>query len=212
LEPQEPDDGPLDPELEALPEPRRPWRKTTLATMAITAAAAASVAWSLREPAAFAVFRGPPVELGSLTHVQPAAAVDNAWVHGEGTLGPRSIEYERPVDRDRYRVAPLEDNPRVWVELRVPGGLESEHYVAPNSFVGRFVPFEKVGLRHTALMSAIETTFGKPPASDAWLLIDGEAPATTNWAVGLVALFVAFALFNVWGIVHLLRPGATAHR
>jgi hypothetical protein len=133
-------------------------------------------------------------------------------VHGEGTLGPRSIEYERPVDRDRYRLAPLEDNGRVWVELRIPAGIDSEHYVAPNSFVGRFVPFSKAGLRHASLESAIETAFGAPPSGDAWLLIDGEAPGTTSWAAGLVALFAAFALFNVWGVVHLLRPGAAAHR
>ncbi len=200
----------IDPELEALPEPRRPWRRTTLGVMVVTAVLSLWMAWSLRAPARFAAWLGPPRELGALTHVQSDSSLENAWVHGTGALGPTSVEYSRPLDHDRYRVAPLEDDARVWVELRIPEEIEPEHYVAPNSFVGRFVPLDAAGLRHGALASAIASALGKPPPSDAWVLVDGEAPATTRWAVGLVALFLAFAVFNVWGVIR-LASNAKAH-
>jgi hypothetical protein len=48
---------------------------------------------------------------------------------------------------------------------------------------------------------------GRPPLpGDAWLLIDGEGPSTTRWTLGLGALLVAFAVFNLLGLVRLLRP------
>jgi hypothetical protein len=197
---------PTDPELEALPVPRRPWRRATLATMVVVAALSLFAAWALLATARFSLQKGPPRELGSLTNVQLGVALENTWAHGEADLVEKSVEYRRPLDPDRFRLAEVEGARDLWVELRIPAGIEPEHYVPPNSFVGRIVPFGKAGLRHAALGDAIAGAFGRRPAADAWLLIDGEAPATTRWAWGLIALFTAFAAFNVWGVVKLLRP------
>lgn len=197
---------PTDPELEALPVPRRPWRRATLATMVAVAALSISAAWALLPTARFSLQKGPPRELGSLTNVQLGAELENAWAHGEAELAERSVQYRRPLDPDRFRLAEVEGNRSFWVELRVPAGIEPEHYVPPNSFVGRIVPFAKAGLRHAALTDAIGGAFGRRPAADAWLLIDGEAPATTRWVWGLIGLFIALATFNVWGVVRLLKP------
>lgn len=196
----------LDPELEALPGPRRPWRRATLGTMAVTAAAALALAASLWPLVAYALRGGGPVELGTLTGVQPGEKDVGSWVHATGALAGRGIEYQRPLDSDRFRLVQVEGNQRLWVELRIPKGIEPEHYVAPNSFVGRLAPLASAGIRHGALPEAIESSFGKPPGGDAWLLVDGESPATTRWAAALSALLVAFAVFNLWGLVHLLRP------
>jgi hypothetical protein len=200
----------LDPELEALPGPRRPWRRATLGTMAVTAAAALALASSLWPLVAYALQGGGPVELGPLTGVQPGRKDVGSWVHATGALAGRGIEYQRPLDSDRFRLVQVDGNQRLWVELRIPKGIEPEHYVAPNSFVGRLTPLASAGIRHGALPDAIESSFGKPPGGDAWLLVDGESPATTRWAAALSALLVAFALFNVWGLVHLLRPAREA--
>lgn len=199
---------PTDPELEALPEPRRPWRRTTLATMAVTSVLSAAAACALVPTARFSLQKGPPRELGSLTHVQLGQNLENAWAHGEAELGERSVEYQRPLDSDRFRLAEVMDNPHLWVELRIPSGIEPEHYVPPNSFVGRVVPFASAGIRHAALAEAIESGLGRPPPVDAWLFIDGEAPATTRWSGGLIVLFAAFAAFNAWGVVRLVKPVA----
>jgi hypothetical protein len=42
--------------------------------------------------------------------------------------------------------------------------------------------------------------------ADAWLLIDGEAPATTRWTLGVLALLLGFMGFSVYGLCKLLRP------
>lgn len=174
--------------------------------MAVTAVLALWLAGSLLSQARYALESGPPRELGSLTHVQLTPDMENSWVHGDAELADRSVEFRRPLDSDRFRLAEVAGNPAVWVELRVPAGVEAEHFVPPNSFVGRFIPFAKLGLRHSALSEAVKAAFGNPPPPSAWLLVDGEAPATTRWTLGLIGLFLAFAAFNVWGVVRLLRP------
>jgi len=196
----------LDPELEALPGPRRPWRKATLLTMGLTVALSGWIISGLSAQAVFALRGGAPRELGSLTNVQLTPNLENVWVHGAAELADRSIEYRRPLDADRYRLSEVKGNGNVWVELRIPSGIEPEHYVPPNSFVGRLVPFEKTGLRHRALADDVAEALGHPPSPNAWLLIDGEAPATTRWTLGLILLFLAFVLFNVWGIARLFAP------
>src|ERR1041385_6631335 len=123
---------PIDPELEALPLPRRPWRRATLVTMAVTACLCLVLADSLVSEARYSLESGPPRGLVSLTHVQRGTALANAWVHGEAELASRSVEYRRPLDPDRFRLAAVADNPRLWVELRVPAAMEPDRYVPPN--------------------------------------------------------------------------------
>jgi hypothetical protein len=174
--------------------------------MAATAVAALAVAWSLRSLVTYASRTGPPRELGDLTQVRLGPDGANTWVHTVGALAGRGVEYRRPLDSDRFRLVQAEQNPKLWVELRIPSDLEAERYVPPNSFVGRLVPLREAGLRHDAIAEAVKTALGDAPASDAWVLVDGDAPATTRWAMGLVTLFVAFAAFNVWGLVRILKP------
>jgi hypothetical protein len=160
-----------DPELEALPEPRRPGRALTLVCMALTALVALLMAISMRGEALYALHSGAPTELGNLANFAPRSDLANTWVHGEALLGSTSaIRYGRPLETDTYRLAPVAGNPRLWVQIRVPEGMEGPHFVPPT------------------------------------LLVDGEAPTTTRWALGLITLFVAFFAFNLWGLYRLLRP------
>lgn len=198
-----------DPDLEALPEPRRPGRTLTLVTMAATTLFSLAMVFALRGEAAYALHEGAPVELGNLTELELRPELANAWVHGDGLLsGVRAIRYQRPLDgRDYgYRLAPIAGNERIWVQVNVPEGMEGPRFVPPTSFVGRLIPMSKAGIRHSGLPGAAESAkIGKLPES-AWLLVDGESPATTRWALGLIALFLGFAAFNVWGLTRLLRP------
>lgn len=196
-----------DPELEALPEPRRPGRKLTLACLGLTAVVALLMALSVRGEAAYALRSGPPAELGNLAHFEPRPELANSWVHGEALLGStNAIRYGRPLDADTYRLAPVAGNDKLWVQIRVPEGMEGPHFVPPTSFVGRLVPIADASIRHAALPAAVQSAGAGSVPEQAWLLIDGEAPSTTRWALGLVALFVAFFAFNVWGLYRLSRP------
>jgi hypothetical protein len=201
-----PGPGP-DPELEALPEPRRPGRRLTLASLALTAIAALAMAFNLRGEVSYTLAGGSPRELGNLVNFDPAATAENTWVHGEALLATTgAIRYGRPLEKDTYRLAPVAGNDRLWVQVRVPAGLEDPRFVPPTSFVGRLVPVSEAGLRYAGLPAAVERANKSRIPEQAYLLVDGEAPSTMRWALGLLALFIGFAAFNLFGLYRLVRP------
>ncbi len=198
--------GELDPELLALPDPPRKERRLTVLILAFTAVASLAMVVTLRRDAAYAFAAPGAVELDDMRTAPVAAFAENRFVQGHARLGAAgAIRYERPFESDSYRVSPVAGRPDVWVEVRVPAGEENARYVPKSSFAGRLVPFSRVGPRHRGLMGAIAETTGAAVPANAWLLIDGEPPANARWAVALVALFVAFALWNVGALARLVR-------
>lgn len=195
-----------DPELEALPAPRRPWRIPTLISLAVLTVSAGTLAVLLIPQAEYALVSGQPTEIGTLKSLKPREQQANRWVHATGTLSSAAVGYRRPMDADRFRLAPVEGNPKLWVELREPEGTRGEYFIPPSSFVGRLVPLSAAGLRHSELRSALQNSHQKVPPSDAWLLIDGAAPRTSRWSLGVIALLVTFMAFGIWGMLTLLKP------
>jgi hypothetical protein len=203
-------DGP-DPELADLPPPRRPFRRLTLATLTATAIASAAMIVGLIDDVAYAFGGRKPSEVGALASLQLQAKQRNSWVRGDGELERiGGIRFERPLESDSFRLAPLQGNPRVWIQIRVPEGYENEYFVAPTTFSGRLVPQSALGIRYSTLAIAPQAAGWKSGhlPQDAWLLIDGETPASTRWVLGLVALFGTFGLFSIWALASLLRPAA----
>ena len=196
-----------DPELEALPTPRRPGRRLTLISLAATCAASLAMTAALSKEVAYGLISTPPVDIGALVDVTPSDELTNSWVRAEALLGTSgAVRYGRPLEADTYRLAPVAGNPKIWVQVRVPEGMEGPHFVPPTSFVGRFLPAEGAGLRHGGLRESVaDAGVGFMP-EDAWLLIDGEAPATTRWTLGVVVLLLGFAGFGGYGLYRLLRP------
>ena len=200
-------DNPMDPELSALPEPRRPGRRLTLGSLSLTAVASAAMVFALSGEARYAFTSGPPRDLGNLTHASPGPELANTWVRGEALLGTSgAVRYGRPLESDTYRLAPVAGNKNLWVQIRVPAGMEGPHFVPPTSFVGRLIPAASAGLRHQGLLSSVAEASDERIPDGAWLLIDGEAPATTRWVLGVVVLFISFAAFSLYGLARLLKP------
>jgi hypothetical protein len=202
--------GERDAELEALPSPRRPWRKLTLAVMSTALIGSLALLLSLRGELSFSFKGGSPHGLGELSAYRPAARDANTWVRGEGALEiGGAIAYRRPLESDSYRLSRVSGTQKLWVQVRVPrddDDPDHKRFVPPSSFVGRLVPASQGGVRLSQLGSAIAEA-GRPALpSDAWLLIDGEAPATTRWTLGVAMLLVGFVAFNLFGLVRLLRP------
>ncbi|HET7541713.1 MAG TPA: hypothetical protein VFK05_17685 [Polyangiaceae bacterium] len=196
-------------DLEALPAPRRPWRRATLIALSLSALGSLGLAFALRGEAVFALSGGPPVDLGELNQFHPASANANTWVHGNGTLrADGAVRYSRPLESDSYRLAQLEGNDRLWVQISVPddpSDPEGAHFVAPTSFVGRLIPVSSAGIRHGVVRAAVSDAWQGKVTDDSWLLVDGEAPRTTRWALGLCGLFLGFAAFSVFGLLKLTQ-------
>lgn len=205
--PREPELQAPDPELSALPKPRRPWRVPTLVSLAAVTLYSLVMTFALRSHVAYALAQGEPTELGDLGRYRPTSEIANSLVHGSGVLSDEAVGYRRPLDGDRFRLAQVVGNPDLWVELREPAGARTEYFVAPTSFVGRLVPLSASGLRHSDLRSALSRSGQRVPGGDAWLLVDGETPAGSRWVLGVLVLLASFAAFSVWGLLTLLSPG-----
>ncbi len=201
-----------DRDLEALPPPRRPWRKLTLSVMASTLLGSLALAFSLRGELGFSLTGGTPRAVGELAALVPGAKDENTWIQGEAELEPQgAIAYRRPLESDSYRLSRVRGTNKLWVQVRVPeddSDPDHKRFVPPTSFVGRLLPAREGGLRLSQLSGAIAEA-GRPALpADAWLLIDGEAPATTRWTLGVAGLLLGFAAFNLFGLQRLLRPAS----
>ena len=197
-----------DPELLALPDPPRRERTLTVIVLVVAALAALAMVFALRRDVAYALGASAPASLGDLHDVPPASLGqnDNRFVHAEGMLGAAGgIRYERPFANDTFRTLPVAGRPNVWVDVRVPAGEETGRWEPPHSFAGRLVPFDTAGPRHRGLARAIEQTTNERIPADAWLLIDGEEPEGSRWALMLAALFLGFAVWNMVAIARILR-------
>src|SRR6185369_7061165 len=201
-----------DRDLEALPPPRRPWRKLTLTVMTATLLGSLALLLSLRGELGFSLSSGAPRSVGELSTFAPQSQDENRWVQGEGELEVQgAIAYSRPLESDSYRLSRVHGTQKLWVQVRVPhddDDPDHKRFVPPTSFVGRLVAASHGGVRLSQLSGAIAEA-GRPPLpADAWLLIDSEAPATTRWTLGLAGLLLGFAAFNLFGLQRLLRPAA----
>lgn len=214
----------VDPELLGLPDPPRGAQRATLALLAVTALAALAMVVTLRGDAAYALqslaegtsgtLRGPgsggadPATGTDLGRAATEGSLrENHFVCAHGLLGAAgALRFERPFDRDSFRLSPLAGRDDVWVEVRVPAGEESGRYVPPSSFCGRLLRFEDGGLRHRGLARAIQDATGHAVPKGAWLLVDGEDPAAARWALVLVVLFALFAGWNGAMLLRMVRP------
>jgi hypothetical protein len=208
--PAPPETGEADADLDALPPPRRPWRRLTLGVMGLTLLGSLGLLIALSGELAFSFKSGSPRGVGELSAFHPSSRDANAWVQGEGALEAQdAVAYRRPLESDSYRLSRVSGADKLWVQVRVPwddDDPDHKRFVPPSSFVGRLVPLARGGLRLSQLEGAVAEA-GRPALpSDAWLLVDGEAPATTRWTLGVGMLLLGFAAFNLFGLVRLLRP------
>jgi hypothetical protein len=197
--------GELDPELAALPAPPKRERSAAVVMMLVTAVAAAWMGVALLGEARYALTPGQPADVGDLTPLRPGTDLANRYVRATGLLGTAgAIRYGRAAEGDSFRLAPVAGNPGLWVEIRVPEGFEGPRFVPPTQFAGRLVPFKDAGIRHVGLANAVRDQSELRIPEGAWLLIDGSSPRASRWAVALVALFAAFAVWNLAGVARVL--------
>lgn len=203
------DEEAVDPELLELPNPPKKERTATVALLLFTAVASLAMCFALRRDAAFAFGDAHPANLGDLGSAPSNAFVENGFVEGTAMLGAaHAIRYERPLISDSFRLMPVAGHDNVWVEVRVPAGAENVRYVPPSQMTGRLVRFETAGPKHRGLAAAVRDATGKEVPENAWLLVEGEAPASSRWAVMLIVMFLGFAMWNLGVSAKLLKKVA----
>ena len=213
----------VDQELALLPDPPRRARTLTVLILAIATAAALLTVVGLRREIAYALASGPPASLGDLRSAADATleASENRPVRAEAMLGAAGgIRYERPFVSDSFRTLAVAGRGAggdtvdgqadveardMWVEVRVPAGQESGRWEPPRSFVGRLVRLDAAGLQHRGLREALEQSGQSRVPAGAWLLVDGEDPADTRWAILVGAMFLGFAAWNLVTIARIVR-------
>jgi hypothetical protein len=199
-------DDAVDPELLDLPNPPKRERSVTVAMLVFTAVASLAMVAALRGDASYAFATAHPTDLGDIGSAPPAAFVENGYVSGTAMLGAaHAIRYERPLVSDSFRLMPVAGRPNVWVEVRVPAGAENVRYVPPNQISGRLVKFESAGPKHRGLASAVRDATGTKVPEASWLLVEGDAPKDSRWAIMLIAMFLGFAVWNLSMTAKLLR-------
>ena len=197
---------PLPPQadLTAVPKPRRFTRFFTLFVMVVTFLVSILVAIQLVPEARYAFEGTQPHEVGTLDRLALDENNANRFVHATGQLAANAVGYERPLSPGEYWLVPAVGRPDLWVEVHVPGTVTAEEFVPPVSFVGRLVPLGSAGPRYSVLGRAAQV-IGMGPTIDPWILIDGDTPRGSRWAVVVCAVLFLFALFNLWGIFRLTR-------
>jgi len=202
--------GELDPELLGLPDPPKRDRTITVALLVFTMLAAIAMVAALRRDAAYAFVETNARDVGNLTTASPDTFTENQYVQGDAMLGAaKAIRYERPLVSDSFRLMPVAGREDVWVEVRVPPRAENIRWVPPSRVTGRMVRFETAGPRHRGLSDAVKGTTGHEIPKGAWLVVDSAAPSDARWAVVLVAMFAAFAAWNIFAMSRLLRKVKT---
>ena len=197
----------VDPELVALPGPPRQERTISLLLMALTGLLAALMTAALASDVIYAFAGSAPEAVGDLSRLVPQSALSNKFVRADGILSAeRAIRYHRPLESDTFQLVPVTGTDRIWVELRVPSGAPSATAAPPVTFVGRLLPMRSIAFGFGGLRRSLTTTAAAPMAADAWVLVDGATPVSSQWTVALAALLALFAAYNLVTITRILRP------
>ena len=108
--------------------------------------------------------------------------------------------YERPFRRGSFRVLPVVGRNDLYVEVAVPERAENGRFVPPDRFRGRLVPIAAAGPRFRGLAGAAGI------GENAWIIVDGETPASARWSLPLAIGLVLAAGFFTVAALRLVRP------
>jgi hypothetical protein len=183
-----------DAELEAIAVERHRSSTTAISAVRVLAIlAAATLAFALRHDLRFALASHSATELSSTATAAELDAASHQLVSLKGIPGGvGAVDYRRPGSSDLYRLAPLVERPDVYVELRLPEGLDPTRFVPPTSLRGRLVPMDEGGVRFSDARAMIERATGHGTPAKTWLLAQGAEPSwkSPGAVVAMIALLV----------------------
>lgn len=190
-----------DAELEAIAAARAmPAERALTAVRVVSILFAAVLAFALRHDLRYALSPSTAVELSRTATPAELSSAAHRLVAMPGIPGGvGAVDYRRPLQGGAYRLAPLVDRPDVFVELRLPDGVDPARFVPPTAVQGRLVPLDDGGVRFGDARGLLERATGRAVPARAFLLESGaqpsmRAPAALLGAVALLVLFIQGAL------------------
>lgn len=183
-----------DAELEAIAESRTaPLARIAFIARVFAVVAAAALAFALRYDLRYAFASHAPIDLGAAPSGQQLSSSSHQLVTMTGVPGGvGAVDYRRPMGDSLYRLAPLVDRGDVYVELKLPQGIDPTRYIPPTSLRGRLVPMDEAGARFSSARSMITDATGQPPPASTYILEEGAEP---SWkSPGAVVAMLAIVL------------------
>ena len=179
-----------DAELEAIAESRHAsGARVAFIARLFAIGASAALAFALRHDLRFALSSQTPIELSSSPSTAELQGASHRLVDIHGVPGGvGAVDYRRPIGNGMYRLAPLVDHPDVYVELRLPDGIDPTRYIPPTSLHGRLVPMDEGGARFSSARALIESSTGRPPPAQTFILEEGARPSVTSPGAVIAAL------------------------
>lgn len=193
----------FDPDLAALADARSTSaRRAAVAARILAMLAACALAFALRHDLRYALAPRASVDLGSNPSVEQLDGASHALVTIEGVPGGvGAVDYRRPLGDSLYRLAPLVDHPDVYVEIRLPDGVDPSRFIPPTKVQGRLVPMDEGGARFSTARALVAQTTGRPPPAKAWILQEGAQPSWSSPGALIAALALVIAAVQLVGLL-----------
>ncbi|MCA9606228.1 MAG: hypothetical protein KC619_11565 [Myxococcales bacterium] len=192
----------LDKELLALPAPPQGRRFATLALMAAVVVGAMALLLSLRHDLGYFFSSEPVVDLGDVTHVDPATLRTDVEVRVAGTpMLSRAVRYRRVLTGSEHVVFPLAGQRTIYVHAE-----DSAASLARSEFTGRLVTFSELGGRIDIVEGYLAGDMGLPVSGESFLLLADEPPSSYAWSLLLAILCLLFVALDVWLLFRWFRP------
>lgn len=184
-----------DAELEAIAQARSaPAARTIFVLRVFSLLASLALAFALRHDLRYALSSHTPAALESTASAAELEAAAHHYVSMRGIPGGvGAVDYRRPMSDALYRLAPLVDRPDIYVELRLPEGVDPGRFVPPTSVSGRLVPFDEAGARFANARQLVTQATGHAPPAKAYLLEEGAAPTLRSGGAGIAAIALGLA-------------------
>jgi hypothetical protein len=198
-----------DAELEAIADARHASSaRVAFIARLFAIAASAALAFALRHDLRFALSSRTPIDLPATPTTAQLEGAAHRLVDIRGVPGGvGAVDYRRPIGNGLYRLAPLVDQPNVYVELRLPDGIDPTRYIPPTSLHGRLVPMDEGGARFSSARALIQSSTGRPAPAQTFILEEGAQPSLAS--PGAVIAMLAL-LLCIGQVAMMVRPRKSA--
>lgn len=196
-------DDAYDAELEAIADARgSSAARFAFFARLVAIAASAALAFALRYDLRYAFAPRTAIELPANATSDQLEGAKHRYVSIAGVPGGvGAVDYHRPLGSGTYRLAPLVDRPDVYVELRLPKGIDPTRFIPPTVIHGRLVPMDEGGARFASARALVAEATGRPVPARTFILEEGTEPSLTAPSAVVAMMAILLCTSQVFMLV-----------